>query len=207
MKNYAIDSNIREKVHRWIFIISLILASIITVLFNILVKDIAITNVWIIYLNIIIIPGLGGIGAFFNWLVDKKLWKTNLFIKIFKIPNLNGIWNIKGENTQGVTYNGQIKICQTFNKISIKGMFDNSQSENFETFMSNLEDEIKLSYYYTNEPKKKEGSMGIHHGFATIKFEKNLQKGTAKYFNDDFRGTQGIWTLTLSKYANRKSKK
>lgn len=198
MKNYAIDSNIRDKVNRWIFILSLIFASFIMIIFNILVKDIAVTNVWIVYLNILIIPGLGGIDAFFNWLFDTQLWKTKIFIKILKIPNLNGTWNIKGENSKGYTYNGLIKICQTFNKISIKGLFDNSQSENFETFMSGIENEIKLSYNYMNEPKKKEGSMGIHHGFAIIMFDKDLKNGTAKYFNDDFRGTQGIWNLSLA---------
>ncbi len=203
MKNYAIDNNIRDKVNRLIFIFSLIFASFIMITFNILVSDIAVTNVWIIYLNILILPSLGGIDAFLKWVFDTKLWKTKVFMKLLNLPNLNGIWNIKGENSLGYTYNGLIKIYQTFNKISIKGLFDNSQSENFETFMSISVNEIKLSYNYTNEPKKKEGTMGIHHGFAIIRFDKDLKNGTAKYFNDDFRGTQGVWSLSLANIISR----
>lgn len=195
MRSYAIDSNIREKVHHYIFLISLVLASIITVAFNVLVKDIVATNIWMLYLNILILPSMGGIDAVLNWLFNKRLWKLKLINKILNIPNLNGVWIIQGENTAGYTYSGKLNVYQTFTKISIKGSFYNSKSENHETFISCNSDEIRLSYNYINEPKKKEGTMGIHHGFAVITFENCLNKATAKYFNDVFRETFGTWEI------------
>lgn len=59
MKNYVISSDIREKVYNYIFIISIILSSGIAVLFNWLVKDIVATNIFVVYLNVFVLPTMG----------------------------------------------------------------------------------------------------------------------------------------------------
>ncbi|MCI8487679.1 MAG: hypothetical protein HFE36_03100 [Clostridia bacterium] len=196
MKNYVISSDIREKVYNYIFIISIILSSGIAVLFNWLVKDIVATNIFVVYLNVFVLPTMGGINYLIKWLFNRYLWKIKFFQKVLGVPNLVGKYVIEGKNNNGIEYSGTLHINQTFSKISVKGIFANSQSNNIETYLSFDNDEIVLHYHYINEPKQKTGTMGIHYGFAEIILTKDLQDGNGKYFNDEFRETSGHWQIS-----------
>ena len=198
MKDYAIDSNIRDRIHNTIFIISMALAVVISALFNLCTESMAKNSFWFVFLNLFIFPGMGIINTFLKWLFDSHLWHSNVFKKIVKIPDLSGVWEITAQNKDGIEYSGTLKIKQTFTQISICGKFKNSSSYNTATFITALPDGISLSYYYTNEPDGTIQTMGIHHGFAVILFSEDCETVKGSYFNDNFRGTQGYWQLQKS---------
>jgi len=195
MKKYSLSSDIREKVYGFIFTLSIILSTAATLLFNILVQDHAVDNIGVLYLNIFILPTVGGINLGLKWLFDNYLWDKKIFAKIIQVQNLSGEWSIEGESSTGDTYGGTLHIKQTFSEILIKGVFLKSTSFNEETFLSLRNNEIVLSYYYLNELKNKEDGMTTHHGFIKITFDLLNMKAEGKYFTDDFRKTQGHWSL------------
>ena len=195
MKKYAINTNVRESIYSIIFIVSLLISALIIILFNHLVKDYAVENFWIVFLNVFILPTMGAINSFFKWLFNNYLWKIKKISKLTKVPDLSGDWTIVGKNSMGFEYSGTLNIQQTFSEILIRGLFEKSKSINEESYLNIRDDEIILSYYYLNEPKQKESNMDIHHGFAKIVFDISIISAEAKYFNDDFRETKGFWSL------------
>lgn len=90
MKDYAIDSNIRDRIHNTIFIISMALAVVISALFNLCTESMAKNSFWFVFLNLFIFPGMGIINKFLKWLFVSHLWHLNAFKKIVKIPDLSG---------------------------------------------------------------------------------------------------------------------
>lgn len=196
MINYATNSNQRQKAQKIIFIISIIITSAITILLNCILVNYTQTNIWINYINLFAMPSIGAIYAVLWHILDVYLWKCKPFYKLLGFPDLNGKWIIKGKNNIGVDYDGKLQITQTLSKITIKGLFEKSESKNIESYLYFDEECIKLSYHYINEPKIKEGTMGIHYGFASIQFDKKLQKISGKYFNDEFRCTNGTWQIS-----------
>lgn len=195
MKKYAINTNVRESIYSIIFIVSLFISALIIILFNHLVKDYAVENFWIVFLNVFILPTMGAINSFFKWLFNNYLWKIKRISKLTKVPDLSGDWTIVGKNSMGFEYSGTLHIQQTFSEILIRGLFEKSKSINEESYLNIRDDEIILSYYYLNEPKQKESNMDIHHGFAKIVFDFSIISAEGKYFNDDFRETKGFWSL------------
>ncbi len=199
---YSLNTEIQEKIYRIIFIISILLCSVILLLFNYLLKDAIITNFWIMFLNLFIVPSVGLVYSLFIWLFNSYLWKTKRVTKITKVPDLSGKWVIKGESNfaEGTKFSGILYIKQTFDKITIKSVFEKSTSFNTQTFLEIKEDDVKLSYYYHNEPKQKESDkLHIHHGFMTLTFSNGNFSG--EYFNDGFRGTNGSWILEKENVA------
>ncbi len=91
MKDYAIDFNIRDRIHNTIFIVSMALAVVILALFNLCTKSMAKNSFWFVFLNLFIFPGMGIINTFLKWLFDSHLWHLNVFKKIVKIPDLSGV--------------------------------------------------------------------------------------------------------------------
>ena len=166
------------------------------VLFNFLLRDAIITNFWIMFLNLFIVPSVGFFDFIFKWLFNNYVWKAKYIIKITKIPNLSGRWIIQGESkfANGTKFSGILSIKQSFDKITIKGVFEQSISFNTQTFLEVKDDGIKLSYYYQNEPKQKESEkLNMHHGFMILTYFDG--KFSGEYFNDAFRGTSGSWIL------------
>lgn len=199
---YSLNTEIREKINRSIFIISILLCSAILLLFNLLLRDEIMTNFWIMFLNLFIVPSVGFFYSLFKWLFNSYIWKIKVFTKITKVPNFTGKWVIKGKSNfaNGTEFSGTLLIKQTFDRITIKCIFEQSVSFNTQTFLEIKDTEIKLSYYYQNEPKQKEsGKLNIHHGFMTLTFSEG--NFTGEYFNDAFRGTSGSWTLVKADAA------
>ena len=167
---YSLNTEIREKIYRIIFVISILLCSAVLLLFNLLLKDAIITNFWIMFFNLFIVPSVGLFYSVFKWLFNNHLWKTNLFIKITKVPDFSGKWTIKGNSNfaDGTDFTGSLYIKQTFDRITIKCIFEQSESFNTQTFLEIRDADITLSYYYQNRPKQKESDkLHIHHGFMT----------------------------------------
>lgn len=122
--------------------------------------------------------------------------EINLFTKITKVPNFSGKWIIKGNSNfaDGTEFTGSLCIKQSFNKITIKSVFEQSESFNTQTFLGIRDADITLSYYYQNVPKQRESNkLHIHHGFMTLIYSEGNFSG--EYFNDGFRGTRGSWAL------------
>lgn len=193
---YSLNTEIREKIYRIIFVISILLCSVILLLFNLLLKDAIITNFLIMFFNLFIVPSVGFFYSAFKWLFNNHLWKTNLFTKITKVPNFSGKWIIKGNSNfaKGTEFMGSLYIKQTFDKITIKSVFEQSESFNTQTFLEIRDADITLSYYYQNIPKQRESDkLHIHHGFMTLTYSEGNFSG--EYFNDGFRGTRGSWIL------------
>lgn len=193
---YSLNTEIREKIYRIIFIISILLSSAILLLFNFLLRDAIITNFWVMFFNLFIVPSVGFFYSLFKWIFNNYIWKTKFMVKFTKIPNFSGNWVIKGESkfANGTKFSGTLYIIQTFDKITIKGVFARSESYNTQTFLEVRDSDIKLSYYYQNVPKQKESDkLHIHHGFMTLTFSNGNFSG--EYFNDAFRGTSGSWIL------------
>ena len=148
------------------------------------------------FFNLFIVPSVGVFYSLFKWLFNSYIWKTKLMVKLTKIPNFSGKWIIKGESNfaNGTEFTGILIIKQTFDKITIKSIFERSESSNTQTFLEIKDTDIKLSYYYQNEPKQREsGKLNIHHGFMILTFSNGNFSG--EYFNDAFRGTKGSWIL------------
>lgn len=193
---YSINTEIREKIYKIIFVISILICSVILLVFNLLMKNAIINNFWIMFFNLFIVPSVGFFYSLFKWVFNIWIWKTKLITNITKLPNLSGEWEIKGRSSfaNGTDFSGTLYIKQTFDKIIIKSVFEQSLSLNTQTFLEIKEDDIILSYYYQNQPKQKESdTLHIHHGFMTLKFSDGHFSG--EYFNDAFRGTSGSWIL------------
>ncbi len=135
----------------------------------------------------------------------KKLWKTIIFQKILSTPNLNGIWDMKGESVntlKGVfLFEGEIKIIQEFNKISICLITKNSDSSSISAQLTkNSDGNYKLDYTYSNNPKdnsEMNRDMRKHDGHCTIIFSPDLKTAECKYFNDGRERTSyGTMKLT-----------
>lgn len=193
---YSLNTQIRDKIYGTIFLISILLCSGILLLFNFLFKDAIITNFWVMFFNLFIVPSVGLFYSIFKWLFNNYLWKMKLFIKFTKIPDLSGRWKINGESSfaKGTNFTGSLYIKQTFDRITIKSVFEHSTSFNTQTFLEIRDADIKLSYYYQNEPKQRESDkLNIHHGFMILTYTDGNLSG--EYFNDAFRGTKGSWEL------------
>lgn len=198
MKQYAINSNTREKVYSTLYIISLAIVIAISAVFNILTCNVNDNLQWLIILiNVILFPTSAGIYAGLKALFNKHIWKTKFFQKFLSVKNISGEWTVRGKNNKGFEYTGGLTIVQTFEKIAVVGKFDTSDSINEETYYSNDGVKITLSYYYNNTPNSNRAeTMSIHHGFSILEFEINSNMVSGKYFSDDFRETNGTWQLT-----------
>ena len=77
---------------------------------------------------------MGGINVLLKWLFNNHIWKVTSIYKFTKVPNLAGDWAIEGKNSNDFVYTGTLHIQQTFDKILVKGLFENSKSFNEETY-------------------------------------------------------------------------
>lgn len=118
---------------------------------------------------IIEVPSVVGVYEFIKYIFNKWLWKTKLFSKFLKVPNLNGIWNGVIEtnyNENEGKIDVQMKIKQDLDKILI--IYDTEKSISYSTIAEiNIENEYctEIFYRYINEPRYKYcQELNIHHG-------------------------------------------
>lgn len=113
MKEYMINSTIRTKVKLIISIISLALSVAISMLYNLLTKNIAEDNFWVVYMNVFLIPSMGAIASFLNFWFDRKLWKTKLFKKLLNTPDLSGLITVTNNAIAKVNKGISVQIACT----------------------------------------------------------------------------------------------
>lgn len=205
MRRYLIDSGAREKV----FTLIGFLSAIITFLFlvRIDVNNIEFATISKFYskmsVTFVVIYFI-----FTNW-----LWKIKLMFKFHKVPNLNGIWVGEfissyinpdtNENTVGVC---EMEIKQTWDKITVKSRFNESESNSINvSFNLNEVEGTVVSFDYKNDRKSKHlvnSKAGNHTGFNRLVLKEYAGEIylEGEYYSCSSRGTSG--TLKVIKQNN-----
>lgn len=149
-------------------------------------------------------PAIVGFYSIFYCLFNKLLWKWKIFQKIglVKLPNLNGTWKgyvISSFDEHSKKYDTTFTIQQDWNRISILGKFEMSQSYSL-TASVIVDDKrgITLSYEYMNEPNSPATeTMEIHRGFNSLSLKPNGKEMSGDYYSG--RGRRNIGQLELKK--------
>lgn len=141
MHTYSMDNNLRSKIIVSIFTLSIILSSVLTMIFeNVISKVLSWVQTYdciatIMHLcsdygvttNYIGIPFLYSLLYF---LFTKYIWRWKCVNKILNVPDLNGHWTGKLTSvTFGSTIDMDLDIKQTWGKISFVSTFAQSKSE------------------------------------------------------------------------------
>ncbi len=140
-----------------------------------------------------------------HWIFNNLVWK----LPVFKIPNLSGTWDLKGQTLNedgGIKYDwdAQVGIEQTWKDIIIHLKTSNSQSYSQTATLAKRHGPLGgwlLNYDYKNEPATDQAyELNAHKGYCQIEFNNELTSGDASYFNNNGRRTFG--TMQLEKVIN-----
>lgn len=169
----------------------------------------AISNNFGMFLSVSPLIVFGFFYAIFYWIIDTWGWKNKIIQMKYKIPNLNGKWSGKliskyEEKTDGNTevaskeINIILKIIQTWKKISIILIAEESESHSLTTSIIQTYGKWQINYQYLNEPKVHSSKeMSIHYGTAVLDFDEEEKTLKGYYYNKE-RDTSGEISL---KYA------
>ncbi|MCG8313736.1 MAG: hypothetical protein MI976_11005 [Pseudomonadales bacterium] len=194
MHDYAIFGHSRATIGRWLGVASVILTGAVS---SLLVWLYEATNIEA-FATAIITPAI--IYFVLHYCFDRFGWK----IPFFSIPNISGIWSVKGEtlNEDGSTkynWDAEIDIEQTWEKISITLKTAKSSSESYTATLGKkpgTKGGWILHYSYTNNPDTDQfHELNSHKGYCELVFNKDLNQGEAAYFNSNGRRTFGRMTL------------
>lgn len=198
MHDYAIFGHSRAAIGRWLGVLSVILTGAIS---SLLVWFYHATNIQA-FLTATVTPAIIYFGL--HYCFNKFAWK----IPFFHIPNISGIWSVKGEtlnedSTTKYSWNAEIDIEQTWEKISITLKTPQSSSESYTATLgkkSGTKNGWILHYSYTNNPDLSQyHELNSHKGYCELIFNKELTIGEAAYFNSNGRRTFGKMTLRKEK--------
>ena len=138
------------------------------------------------------------------FLTNKFIWKMKLFKFFFKIPDLNGNYNVNAYNTDKKMYwSGKIKIVQTLEDICI--YFEGNESKSNSTMANITYKEgigYELNYTYENIRIGQQCSeIREHDGECSIVFDENITQAEGGYYtNPKDRISYG--TIKLNKNTN-----
>ena len=142
------------------------------------------------------------------FLFEKWIWKTSLFFKILKYPDISGDWSCEGESSFQIEnkdmvkvdfkWKGKVKILQSWDKVRIRIETENSVSNSISAAIVYDElDEYKVLYSYENVPKDLDhDELRTHRGFAELTLSRDNESANVKYYNINGRKTIGnmLWT-------------
>lgn len=135
-------------------------------------------------------------------LFDRFVWRTGLFRKVFRLPDLNGNWNCVGtqlDEDGNVTseWTGSVTISQTWSRISVALQTESSRSRSGPASIECDEGHgFRLLYTYQNEPAPGQKPLAPHRGTSELIFDDNCQAADGLYFNDHNRKSFGRMKLT-----------
>ena len=166
----------------------------------------AISDKYGIVLSVSPIFVFGFLYGLFYWIINQWGWKNKIIQMKYKIPNLNGKWTGKliskyEEENDGNTevelkeINIDLKIKQTWKKISIILIAEKSESRSLTTSIIQNYGRWQINYQYLNEPKvhsRKE--MTLHYGTAVLNFDEKEKTLKGYYYNKE-RDTSGEISL------------
>ena len=137
------------------------------------------------------------------WLLDSYLWKIKPFRRFLLIPDLNGVWIVKGKTTHGpddvigTEWQAELTVIQSWSKITVIQKTDQSTSKSDSASISHSPGEgFILAFHYGNKPNIDEPGMNNHAGTCRIVFDQPDKKASGEYFNDHNRQTAGSMSLT-----------
>ena len=202
MHDYAIFNHSRANIGRFLGIGSMVISSSIT-------SAMVAISTWTgnsIYAGAGVTAAAIYLGC--HWFFNRTLWK----LKWFEIPNIQGVWIVRGESLhEGENksnhednvrfhWEGELDIAQKWEKISITQETSQSKSE---SYTATLEKCTKttggsiLHYSYKNFPKTGEHhELKGHGGYCEITFDEEAKTAVASYFNSSGRRTFGKMYLT-----------
>lgn len=195
MHDYAVFGHNRATIGRWLGVSSVVLTGAISSLISYIhqltgfqaVTSVAITT-GLIYFAL-------------HWLFNKFAWK----IPLFQIPDLNGVWKVKGttldeDGNAKYEWNAEIDIEQTWEKMVVCLKTSQSASESYTATLAKANGTRGgwlLSYSYNNNPNVDQyHELNSHKGYCEILLDKELKIGSAAYFNSNGRRTFGKMALS-----------
>ena len=198
MHDYAIFGHSRASIGRWLGVGSIILTGAIS---SLLVWLYQITEIEA-FATAVVTPAI--IYFILHYCFDKFAWK----VPFFKIPNISGVWSVKGEtlNEDGsikYAWDAEIDIEQTWEKISITLKTSQSSSESYTATLGKkpgTKGGWILHYSYTNNPDSNQfHELNSHKGYCELVFNNELREGEAAYFNSNGRRTFGKMLIRKTK--------
>jgi hypothetical protein len=146
--------------------------------------------------------GAASIYGILYWLFDRHVWKWPRLARLLRVPDLAGRWLVEGQTinpdkSPGASWQGEITIVQTWDRIRIRLKTTQSRSNSIAAALLHDEaDGYRLMYNYQNEPNIGEADLKGHRGFADLTFDEKLRNGQGEYFNGHGRFTFGTLRLT-----------
>ncbi len=191
MHEYTIINHDRASVGRWLGIISLIIAGMISELISKVSSLTGFEALGKVTVTIAVVYfGL-------HWLFNNYIWKH------LSLPDISEQWDITGKtlDTEGNTiydWKGKLSIEQKWDKIAIH--FKTEKSEGISYVATLLKKDgagiWSLKYSYKNDPSAKFAhSLNAHKGCSEIDFSSDLSQGEGFYFNSNERSTFGTIQL------------
>ncbi|MBF0690752.1 pancortin-3 [Providencia alcalifaciens] len=196
MHDYAIFGHSRTTIGRWLGVLSVLISGGISSTFLWMQKE---TGFEVFSKAVL---STACIYFILHFIFNKYAWK----IPFFKIPDINGIWEVQGETLSEkngeikYTWNATIDIEQTWEKIIIILKTSKSSSESYTATLgkkSGTKGGWILHYSYANNPETEQyHELNSHKGYCELIFDDELKSGKAAYFNSNGRRTFGKMTLT-----------
>lgn len=192
---YTIIGHTRSSIGRWLGLIAIVLAPVVT-------SGVAIAMQWAHLTGLqagalTVSTGLMYVGL--HWAFNRLVW--GWMTPWTKGPDLSGTWEVDGttykpEGTPTYHWKATITIVQTWETISV--LLETQQSSSYsETASVKLlpGGKTKLTYTYQNTPRQAEPELKKHEGCCMLTFDKDRRTATGDYFNSFGRGTVGRMTL------------
>ena len=134
---------------------------------------------------------------------DRWIWRIPQLSRWLRVPDLSGSWICQGQSLHAsdgrtlVTWEGEIEIAQSWDKIQIRLRTRQSVSKSLSAaLLYDSTDGYRVLYNYRNEPGIGESGLNAHRGCAELLFHSDLTAATGEYFNGHGRYTYGTLTLT-----------
>jgi hypothetical protein len=207
MHDYAVFGHNRAQIGRYLGIASVAFAGGTTAFINFIY---GLTGLGVAGITI----ASGAVYTILHWAFNTYFWKWLWQRGWLHVPNLNGVWKVKGqtlgedgapkilidESGQNVfEWDAEIDIEQDWSQIAITLRTKRSDSYSYTATILRKPGKKggwMLSYSYKNSPKQIERvELQDHKGFCEIEFNKDLTEGTAAYFNSQGRRTHGNMRL------------
>ena len=216
MHSYSIDRDLRSKVVFNIFILSMVVSYLFQQVFSSAIGTVSqfisasslgpilsILNWLEINPDISSFPFWYG---FISWLFNNHAWKLKPIQKLHGIPNLNGQWSgTLTSSHKSEKIKMLLDISQTWNKISFKSTFPETNSSSYsKTAAISIDSNsgVEISFSFRNTSLDVSTGMQSYDGY-NILWLNNPTTITAKYFNDRINpdpnikgGNKGIFKLS-----------
>lgn len=151
-----------------------------------------------------LIGSIASSSVFFGLLawIEWHGWKITWWRKLFRTPNLNGVWKISGTTSgaDGVErhWEGAVTIVQTWSRLSIALRTGESISQSTVAGITTVHGQgCFLVYNFENRRLIKEKELIDHRGTCEVLFANDFKTASGLYFTNHDRRTTGQITWEL----------